>query len=564
MALATILPGTAKRHDRTVVGADEALGRAEVTKMLQVKSKDELIANIGAIGGRGEFSAQMGGYAGDVCSLLSHPEPEVVAAACEALAGMGDEGLMYADTIAAKLAASNAMLRAAAAGALGYFGDGALKYETSLVHCMKDPEDNVKSAAICALGMIGAEGEAASIAECLGTKSPVVVAAACQALGMLSSGEGHIATIATKLDESEVRYAAISAILNFGASAGTPYVDKIISVCLTDKDSATRQTAASTLGGIADKGSVSKIKELLKSDTVGVRCSAALTLGYMGDAAKDLTDSLVELLDDKEEDESELYLSLGGGNMRAPPASRRPKCAAIAALGMIGAESAAGKIADELGDESWEVRMCALDALASMGDAGRSASSKIATCLEDDIFVVRAKACECLGSLKAEDQMSGLVDLFDDKAPSVKVAALNALAEAPEVAMSYSNEVFKCMNDVQSQAVRAAAISCLGSMGETGNSYASIIATMLYDQDAGVRAAAVEALGKLGDYGAAYAEEVAYCLQDDDQDVRYYAAVSLGNMGAEGQAFVGEIQMLCDDPYTAEAAQEAYEKLSSA
>merc|ERR1711972_576296 len=100
--------------------------------------------------------------------------------------------------------------------------------------------------------------------------------------------------------------------------------------------------------------------------------------------------------------------------------------------------------------------------------------------------------------------------------------------------------------------------------GETGQCYASIIATMLYDQDASVRAAAVEALGKLGDYGAAYAEEVAYCLQDDAPDVRYNAAIALGNMGTEGQVYAGEIQMLCDDPYTAEAAQEAYDKLVTA
>merc|ERR1711879_63665 len=112
--------------------------------------------------------------------------------------------------------------------------------------------------------------------------------------------------------------------------------------------------------------------------------------------------------------------------------------------------------------------------LSQLGDEGRSVSSKIATCLEDDVFVVRAKACECIGALKAEDQMSNLADLFEDKAPSVKVAALNALAEAPDLAGSYSNEVFKCISDSQSQAVRAAALSCLGSMGETGQSYASI------------------------------------------------------------------------------------------
>merc|ERR1712050_449405 len=100
--------------------------------------------------------------------------------------------------------------------------------------------------------MIGAEGQAQPIAAFLDEKSPVVVAAACQALGMLGGGEGHIASIAKKLDDPQVRYAAISAILNLGESAGASYVDQIISQCLTDPDSATRQTAASALGSMAE------------------------------------------------------------------------------------------------------------------------------------------------------------------------------------------------------------------------------------------------------------------------------------------------------------------------
>merc|ERR1719221_1860430 len=156
--------------------------------------------------------------------------------------------------------------------------------------------------------------------------------------------------------------------------------------------------------------------------------------------------------------------------------------------------------------------MCALECLAGMGSEGKAQSSKITACLEDDVFVVRAKACECLGALKAEDGLHNVSDLFlEDKAPAVREAALLALAESGEVASGYVSDVFKCMSDPVNRVV-AAAIKCIGSMGENGQSFASIIAQKLFDQDADIRAAACEALGKLGDYGSAFAEEVVSCL----------------------------------------------------
>lgn len=375
-----------------------------------------------------------------------------------------------------------------------------------------------------------------------------VSAANQEVLGILArAGPAEAAEVAQKLQEASTRYAALCTLSKLGTSVSGKFVDDIIAQCLPDKDSRTRAAAAAAIGNSADavlaSGSASKIAELLKSEDPGVRCGAAVALGKFGEKGAAFASNVAELLKDDAEDDSETYLWIGGSTARTPAMARRPKCAALMALGKMGAGSFAGACAEALSDDNYEVRLCALECLAQLGDAGRNQSSKIANCLEDDLFVVRAKACECIAALKAEDQMGSLADLFEDKAPAVRQAALTALVECPHVARTYSSEVYKCLND-ELPAVRACAISLLGHLGEISRSYASVIATCLNDQDAAVRGAACKALGGLGDYGACFSEEVSYCLRDEDQGVREAAARALDSMGSEALRYAEEAKRI--------------------
>jgi len=279
---------------------------------------------------------------------------------------------------------------------------------------------------------------------------------------------------------------------------------------------------------------VQRVVDLLSHAEIGVRCTAALALGYLGDKAAPYADRVAALLDDTAEDTSEMHLQIGGGSPRSAPTSRLPRCAALVALGMLGAETHAGACAKSLGDDNYEVRLCALECLSHLGDAGRARSTEIAACLEDSTYFVRMKACECIGILKAEDVMTSLPELFEDKAPSVKIAALNALAECPQVAESFSNEVVKCVNDPV-PLVKIAAVTLIGALGVTGRCYASVVASLLppgpSEEPAAVRAAACEALGRMGEYGAAFADDVALCAEADSASLRSSAEWALEMMG---------------------------------
>lgn len=541
---------------------------AHVMEALKSEDPADIAGYLSTIGNQGESAALSQGYAHEVAAMLHHGSPEVQAAACYALSNMGKASLGYIKEIASLGTSDDANVRYAVASSLGGFGKEALvTAEQVLQGMVRDEDELVRIVAIIALGEVQAISKARLMADLLNDSSLQVVAAAIQALGLLGQdGEDHADNIAKHFDNDQTRYAAVVAFSNFSESSVSKYANTIIEKCLTDPDLMTRQAASVAIGNMAesvlsDSANVDKIVDLLSDTDPAVRCAAAAALGNMGEKAKDHADKLLSLLDDQDEDLSWLHLQMGGGSGRALPSSRLPRAAALVALGQMGAEDQAEQIATKLTDDVWEVRLCALDALQQFTatDASRDLSNVIAEALNDDVFMVRAKACEVIGTLKCEDQATRLAEKFEDSTPAVRTEALMALAQMPDAAGECSSEVFSVLNKDTVTNVRAAAIHCLGSMGEIGQSYASIIASFLWDPDTNVRASTCEALGKLDAYGAAFAEEVSTCLSDGSPTVRAASAKSLGRMGEAGRQYLGQMQALQDeeDDSVREAAKNA-------
>merc|ERR1711972_192337 len=153
---------------------------------------------------------------------------------------------------------------------------------------------------------------------------------------------------------------------------------------------------------------------------------------------------------------------------------RKPKCAAIRALGMLGDESFASKIGNSTADSDWEVRLAAVEALGHLGDGGRDVSGKISGCLHDDTYPVRAKAVEALARLNAE--VSHLPKMLNDKSQMVRIEALKAVAAAADTGPTYAAEVAALLSDPLNS-VKAAAARALADMGESCQCYAGVIAS---------------------------------------------------------------------------------------
>lgn len=527
------------------------LDRMAVSSLLQpTKPKEDLVEHLAVIAAHGADQAARHGYAADVAAMLKHREPEVVSAALDALGSLGEEGAWFLESVVPHLSSQSKSVRRAAATALGLFGSVSAKFAPQLGAGLKDRAEEVRAASVVALAQVGADEEVQTIADMVNDQSPVIAAAACQALGLLGPrGEECADAVAKKLDDPQVKFAALTGLSTLPPQSVEKYAGDIAAKGLTDKDSLTRQLAATVLGRSADstlQSATDKLLQLLKDEHAGVRCTAALTFGQLGSQGLPHAAAVAALLEDPAEDTSEMHLQIGGGAPRMAPALRRPRCAALIALGAMVASEHARDCAKALGDESYETRLCALECLASMDDAGRKLSAEIAACLEDGTYLVRVKACEVLGALQAEDSMASLPELFDDAAPSVRAAALYALSACPRVAESFSNEVMKCVADAV-PAVKVAAIYTIGCMGDVGRCYASVIGSMLSDHDVGVQCASCEALGRLGAYGAAFSDELAALCSSDVAALRDAAGAALAQIdGEDAGPYSGQVHMIND------------------
>merc|ERR1719215_1541525 len=276
------------------------------------KTKDELLRSLASAAGQFDASDLLT----EVVPLLSHQDEQVVAAALEALGNSGEEGSFHMGTVAHHLDSASPLIRSAAAGALGLFGRASMAHAGKLAKLAKGSgeAEMVRAASLVALGHIEAEDHVDGIAAALDDASVVVVCAACQALGLLgNTTDEHIDGIAKRLEVPATRYAAVTAIADLGERAASRCAEQIARTCLQDKDSMTRSVAASALGNVAYSGTlpqqiVDNLRGLLKSEHVGVRCSAALAFGYMGEQGAEYAAEVASLLSDKAEDTSEVHL----------------------------------------------------------------------------------------------------------------------------------------------------------------------------------------------------------------------------------------------------------------
>lgn len=430
------------------------------------------------------------------------------------------------------------------------------------------------SAALRAAGALGDEDQLEAMASNLGNKAAEVNAGACHGVGLLGGekADTHSALIAEQLELTRVRPAALEGLIALGATSVGKHA-KAIAKCLSDPDLQTRHLAISALAIVedADASVVDAVVEQTKSQGAGARAAAALALGRLGSAAAlKQAQALADLLQDDGDDVSWKVHQVGGGIVRPHPSLKKPRCAALLGLGMLGkvyAESnddtweLSKQIGSQLQEEDWEVRHCALEGVCLMGEKAGVDTEPILDLLDDDVYLIRAKALDALGIMKANDMADQMSDLLADSTPSVRAAACSAIGRLGEDGGDLAPKLYKRLVKDGANIVRAAAAEALGHMGEYGRAYAGIIASMLQEgePDYGVRCAMLSALGEFGPYGAAFAEEVADYLHDAAPPVRAAAARALGNMGGDAAAYAGMISGLSYDaiPEVASAAKEA-------
>ena len=207
-------------------------------------------------------------------------------------------------------------------------------------------------------------------------------------------------------------------------------------------------------------------------------------------------------------------------------------------------------IARHVRDPQEHLRIAAYLALADI--APRDAVALFEDGLLDSSVMVRARAGEGLARAGSSATRSALLRALDDPAPSVRIAALNALGAKADpglrptiIRLSKSEEgvlhIFAlaalarmgqsdAVDEIASEAtlpdaeLRMAAVGALGQLKRPAS--LPILSQSVYDPDPSVRAFAAGALGDLGNPKGEPA--LLHALEDDDPRVRSVAAASLG------------------------------------
>mmetsp|Transcript_5074 Transcript_5074/g.18971 ORF Transcript_5074/g.18971 Transcript_5074/m.18971 type:complete len:598 (+) Transcript_5074:102-1895(+) len=513
---------------------------------LATAGKGRLVVALRQVAAAGEKSGELM-LAEPVSKLMGHQDPEVCAAAVTAIGAMGWAASRFGEDIAEYLLKHpNVTCRIAALDALGKMGPGqSATVRGAVGECLRDQDPLLRQSALRALASMADSQHAEDIKALLTDASPGVRAAAIETLGHLVSISAEVESLyppdalaqplTELLADGRTRRAALTAVRLLGNKAPESCVGAVADA-VADQDCEIRQAACHALGSLPLRcgAALPRLDELLRSSDIGIRAAAATAVGAIGPEAISLAGAVAQLLSDDGEDTSTLTSQMGAGCRRPPPQLRLPRCAALGALGRLGAAEHVKSAVAALSDPSWEVRKASCEALGAFGAVAREEHSALSAVLEDDAFPVRAMACYALGQLGSAEALAGLIEKFEDQAHSVRLHAVSAVGQLGEKAEEYAHDVFKLLNDPVAH-VRASAAVALSRLGPSANPYAGVVAGLLAESDAEVRRASLEALGCMGRHGAALAEEIyEHREYDANAAVREAANQALASLGAAG------------------------------
>jgi hypothetical protein len=262
------------------------------------------------------------------------------------------------------------------------------------------------------------------------------------------AGSGHLETVITILAKAPTR--ALNLLIEFSeATTGNrnderlkavfeafPFVERELAA-LKSRRANTRVRNAQLLGYLRDESAVPALLEALEDEILAVRLAAAQSLARLG--AAEAVGPIMKALDIPGEMPqrrvAEAVAELGPraiaptlAILNEPTTSESQLAVAARVCGLLHADKAVPRLVDLLKNNSLEVRLNSVRALAAIGDS--SAIPAIARLAKDPAWEVRTCVMRALGYLQAEDQVPTLADGLADLTWWVRFSAAQALYQA--------------------------------------------------------------------------------------------------------------------------------------
>jgi HEAT repeat protein len=429
----------------------------------------------------------------------------------------------------------------------------------ALTAALKDADADVRRMATLGLGLIGDAAPAAALIEVVKTDAaPIVRGGAAEALGLigpekLAAGTADAASAIGAMVATQVGSGALNAIqpddvgyplappveafrLGLYALVRLKAYDPLAIAVLNGSNQPTVRwwPVAYALGRVGDKRALPALMLLAREKSSYTAALAVRGLGGLKDAsALDVLIPLAQQADLGPRVRVRVFEALGAlGDRRGvqplltaldqPSLDPTLKLAAVTALGQLKANDASERILDFVGDRWPTLRAAALRALAA--SSPEYFVTVLSTSDPDSEWVVRAAMAEVLGSLDKPELNAALKGMLQDSDQRVVPAVLRALVKikAPDAATILMERL-----KADDASIRGTAADLIGELKLPGAAAALTAAyqTAQADSTADVRLSILRALVAMGPDAAR--EPLKRALADKDWGLRLKAAAML-------------------------------------
>ena len=268
--------------------------------------------------------------------------------------------------------------------------------------------------------------------------------------------------------------------------------------------------------GVESGSAVRSLARALKHEKMGVRLSAVIALGALGEHSAEAVSELVSALKD--------------GEWRV-----RVRVAVAETLGLLGqhAATAAPVLAAVLNDGNAQLREAAVEAFAALQEHAISAIPNIVSALKNGDWWVQVAACEALAALgpNAGSVVPQLkAALKTAKKHQVRMAAVKALSAVGQSEASTVSAITEALFD-KAWEVRSTARMTLADLSKDAILDLTHILRMLKNGDWWNQISAAEALGVLGSIELPVIQGLEAALKHNTQKVRTAASEALALLG---------------------------------
>mmetsp|Transcript_59056 Transcript_59056/g.103344 ORF Transcript_59056/g.103344 Transcript_59056/m.103344 type:complete len:562 (+) Transcript_59056:88-1773(+) len=539
------------------------ISRTECIRGMNMGPADSRASYISQIGDLGAVVMSTLGLLDEVAKMVKDASPKVQEQALIAIGKMGGDAKNYTTEVTACVLGSTfSAVQIAACNTLGVIRETPQFSKGQVRQLIVSPNVDLSLAAIACLGKLNATDAIGDLIKLLSNEVPAVAAAAAKALGDIGDADQVVPEMANLLESQEylMRRAALTVVKSSGKAA-TKYSATVVKL-LGDSDPVVRQLAVDIYSMLGDdaKPLLDKTVKILSGQEGAAKCAAAMALGSMG--AESCAPKLAELLTDTFEELASQDLWLKCTIKRPPVAMRRTCCAGAMALSMLGEKGAAyaKDVSKLLRDDNWEVRVGALEALGGMGKAGAAFEPVVVEMFSDsEVAVVCAAliACGKMGEAvggSSKEVVEKVAKKLTVQQAFIRTAAAKALCYMGLEVQGQHEALIKAFDD-RCPRVKVNAMEAVARSGPIGTLLAPRIGVMFRDENRLVRAGAVSVMPIMGERGANLLDEMTFLLEDPEAEVRAACVTAIGAFGGQSSYLYEAVESMKQD--SAESVRSA-------